>query len=108
MISSRNIAGAAGFREPPRKNKERARAIPPQSKISSGNYIFECVRARVCVKYTFLEPRPSTIGEQGPISCELVPCAASMRARTKARSFDAPETFLVWMPLRFSPYFLDI
>src|SRR6516165_2379997 len=85
MTSSRNIAGAAGFREPPRKKRERARAIPPQSKISSGNSALERARTRVGVKYTFLEPRQSTIGKHGPISCELVPCAASMKMSRKCQ-----------------------
>jgi len=44
------------------------------------------------------------------MSCELVPCAASMRARTKARPLMLQEriSYVVSMPLMFSPYFLDI
>jgi len=102
------LPGPLALRSLLEKKKRRQEPIRHKAR-SSGNSAFEA-RARVGLKFTCLEPRPSTIGKQGPMSCELVPCAASMRARTKARPLMLQEriSYVVSMPLMFSPYFLDI
>jgi hypothetical protein len=50
MIMSRNMAGAAGFTEPSRKKKDKAKASPLQSGITSSDSDFERVRARGSAK----------------------------------------------------------
>lgn len=50
MMTSRNIAGAAGLTEPSRKANERTRARPMESRISSADFDVESVRARGSAK----------------------------------------------------------